>query len=90
MPTLIRQIRCILWSLSLGMSVLIWSGCANGRPKLANPGTAPQQQRRAAVHDPYTDNDAGPEVAGVRPRDFQKPDAEPVRSQGFRDLRWPF
>ncbi len=49
-------------------------------PDWDNPGTVHQQQQRALVHDPYGDNDAGPEIVGGRPRDFQKPLAQPVRS----------
>ena len=56
----------------------------------SNPGTMSQQQQRATVFDPYADNTAGPEIVGGRPREFQKPLAEPVRARGFRDTRWPF
>ncbi len=44
------------------------------------PGTIHQQQIRATVHDPYPDQDAGPDVVGGRPRDYQQPLAEPVRN----------
>jgi hypothetical protein len=40
-----------------------------------------QQRLSATVHDPYADVDAGPEIVGGRPREFQKPLAEPVRSR---------
>jgi hypothetical protein len=81
---------CRISYLALGALVLLCTGCVGGRPNWFQPGTAVQQQRQATVHDPYTDNNAGPEVAGLRPRSFEKPDAEPVRSQRFRDTRWPF
>jgi hypothetical protein len=64
------------------------SGCAGTRPLLWPPGPIRQQQYNASLHDPYTDNDAGPEVVGGRPRDFQKPLAEPVRSRWLRDSWW--
>jgi hypothetical protein len=59
-------------------------------PAWNNPGTVPQQQQAATMHDPYGDTAAGPEIVGGRPREFQKPLAEPVRSRGFRDTRFPF
>ncbi len=40
-----------------------------------------QQQLNATFHDPYTEPDIGPEVVGGRPREYQKPSAEPVRSR---------
>ena len=60
-------------------------GCGLPRPLLAPPGPIRYQQNNASFHDPYADNDAGPEVVGARPRDFQKPAAEPVRSRVFTD-----
>jgi len=59
-------------------------------PAWNNPGTITQQQQAATMHDPYGDTMAGPEIVGGRPREFQKPLAEPVRSRGFRDTRFPF
>ena len=63
---------------------------ARTAPSLTNPGTIQQQQARASQFDPYADNRAAPEIVGGRPREFQKPLAEPVRPRGFRDTRWPF
>jgi hypothetical protein len=56
-------------------------GCGLRRPFERAPGTTVQQQYDAAQHDPYADNDAGPEVVGGRPREFAKPRSEPVRSR---------
>jgi hypothetical protein len=50
------------------------------RPNWSSPGTIKQQQRRATLHDPYADNLAGPEIVGGRPREYDRPPAEPVRS----------
>jgi hypothetical protein len=61
-----------------------------GRPSWGAPGTIDEQQNRAVVHDPYPDNDAGPAIEGGRPRDFQKPLAQPVRANPLGNLRWPF
>ncbi len=64
-----------------------------GRPNWGNPGTMSQQQQRAKVFDPYSDNNAGPEIVGGRPREFQKPTAEPARYNslnGFGASRSPF
>lgn len=52
------------------------------------PGPVYQQQNAASYHDPYADNDAGPEVVGGRPREFQKPNAEPVRNRWYVDNLW--
>ncbi len=60
-------------------------GCTLPRPLFAPPGPVRYQQNNASYHDPYADNDAGPEVVGARPRDFQKPSAEPVRSRVYTD-----
>ncbi len=65
----------------LAATLLATLGCGQSRPLLAPQGTIEQQQYRASLHDPYSDNDLGPEVVGGRPRDFQKPAAEPVRSR---------
>jgi hypothetical protein len=47
-----------------------------------------QQQYHAVMHDPWVDNDAGPEVVGGRPRGFQKPLPEPVRNRWLQDSWW--
>ena len=60
-------------------------GCHLPRPLFAPPGPVRYQQNNASYHDPYADEDAGPEVVGARPRDFQKPSAEPVRSRVYTD-----
>jgi hypothetical protein len=69
--------------LSLGIA-----GCRSAQPRFFRPGSMQRQQYNATLHDPYADNDAGPEVVGGRPREFQKPLAEPVRSPLLRDMWW--
>ena len=59
------------------------------RPRWMQPGTMQQQQQRAAWFDPYGDNDAAPEIVGGRPREFQRPLAQPVRSQSYGALGLP-
>lgn len=58
------------------------TGCA-GRPRgwgmPWGQGSTNRQTARAAVHDPFPQNDIGPEVVGGRPREFASPQAEPVR-----------
>lgn len=70
-------------------------GCASGQtpfglqwPRLFAPGPIDYQRNNASLHDPYADPDAGPEVVGVRPREFQKPLAEPVRNRWLTDTWW--
>ena len=67
---------------------LLVGGCAGSRYNLFQPGSVQQQQLRATVHDPYPDVDAGPEVVGGRPRDYQQPLPEPVRNRLFTDSWW--
>jgi hypothetical protein len=68
-------------------------GCAGGRrlewPQFGRPpGTSEAQRNNANLHDPYPDPDAGPPVVGGRPREFQKPLAEPARSRWLTDSWW--
>jgi hypothetical protein len=67
--------------LPLVLLLAIAVGCRNGGSLLSPPGTMRQQQLKATAHDPYTETDIGPEVVGGRPRDYQKPLAEPVRGR---------
>jgi hypothetical protein len=53
-----------------------------------NPGSIQQQRLWATVHDPYSDQDLGPEVVGGRPRDFQQQLPEPVRNRMYVDSFW--
>jgi predicted small lipoprotein YifL len=74
----------------LAMALLLLpslAGCGY-RPLFGPPGPQPLQQQNASLHDPYSDNDLGPEVVGGRPRDFQKPLAEPVRNRWLKDSWW--
>jgi len=77
----------LLLVFGLGAAIL-FSGCAGSRWNLFQPGTVQQQQLRATVHDPYSDQDAGPEVVGGRPRDYAQPLPEPVRSRIYADSWW--
>jgi len=62
------------------------AACFGGRR--GAPGTVQQQRYQATLHDPYPDGDGGPEVVGGRPREFQKPLAEPARNRWLRDTWW--
>lgn len=64
------------------------SGCMRP-PRLVGPqGSEVYQRNHAALHDPYPDVDMGPEIVGGRPREFEKPLAEPVRNRWLRDFFW--
>ena len=54
-------------------------------PRLFHPGNMQSQVNSALAHDPYYDNDAGPEVVGGRPREYARPWAEPVRNHWLWD-----
>jgi len=45
------------------------------------PGNIAHQQRQAMLFDPYPDNDLAPAFEGGRPRSFQVPRSEVVRSR---------
>lgn len=61
--------------------ILFATGCNYKRPFEAAPGPIWQQQAEANLHDPYADFDAGPEIVGARPREFNKPRTEPTRGR---------
>jgi len=72
---------CKMFTAAL-VTVLLGSGCNLPRPNWGlPPGTMAAQQYRALEYDPYGDNDAGPEIVGGRPREFQRPLPEPERAQ---------
>ena len=51
------------------------------KPTLQHPGPAPFQRNNAQHFDPYPPNDVAPEIVGGRPREFQKPPNEVIRSR---------
>jgi hypothetical protein len=74
--------------LALMLAVLPAAGCRSMAPDVYRPGTMSTQQQRAVLHDPFPDNQAGPEVVGGRPLDYFQPAPEPVRSRTFSDMLW--
>jgi hypothetical protein len=75
---------------SLSVALLHVIGCTLPGRQYQTPRPTGQQQLEATQWDPYADVDAGPEIVGSRPREFQRPAAEPVRARGFQETRWPF
>jgi hypothetical protein len=73
--------RAVLLLLACCMPLV---GCYR-RPLLRPAGPLYQQQQDASLHDPYSDNDLGPEVVGGRPREFAKPMPEPVRNRRLNE-----
>ena len=59
------------------------SGCRGSFPNWFRPGTAERQRLNASYHDPYADQNLGPEVVGGRPRDYREQRPEPVRDQPY-------
>ena len=76
------------WLPLLFLCVLPFAGCRAPENWFGPQGPMQTQQYEAVMHDPYTDEDAGPEVVGGRPRDFQKPLPEPVRNNWLQDSWW--
>ena len=77
-----------LLMLTIAVASLAASGCHVARPNWFHPGPVQHQRYSAIRHDPYADNDAGPEVVGARPREFSKPQAELVRDRQSADTVW--
>ena len=65
-------------------------GCNSSRGIIGGRGTFEQQQAMASLHDPFPDPDAGPEIEGARPREFDIPHAEERRQRWFRDTWWGY
>jgi hypothetical protein len=58
------------------------AGCeTTGKPNWMHPGSAQQQQARAVQFDPYPENEPGPKMEGVRPREYEKPIPEVDRAR---------
>jgi hypothetical protein len=57
-------------------------GCSTTAcPCLCHPGSAQVQQARALRYDPYPENESGPAMVGVRPREYEKPPPETSRAR---------
>ena len=74
-----RSCRWILTLVLVGLA----GGCVSG-PRWLHPGPAQYQQQKAVQFDPYPYNDICPAVVGARPRDYDKPLAEPARARWIR------
>lgn len=74
----------ILGLVSMGI-VVSFAGCSPtvSRPDWFNPGPMIEQKQRAVQYDPYPDQDAGPEVVGGRPLDYERQIPETERSRFF-------
>jgi hypothetical protein len=64
------------------------TGCRGMMPRWFAPGDLQTQRYGAVLHDPYPSVDAGPEVVGGRPREFQRPLAEPRSTQLQQERLW--
>jgi len=70
-----------------GAALLAAGGCSSLEPfgLWYGPHTTSESQRAQAQYvDPYPSREAGPELIGGRPRDYDLPRAEPVRVQKNR------
>jgi hypothetical protein len=74
-----RQARVFLLA---SLAFLAAAGCQSvAPPNIYDPGPLDYQRSSAQRFDPYTDQEIGPDVVGGRPRDFDKPIAEPSRAR---------
>lgn len=80
-PRVIRLTLLLLASLLVPFTV----GCGPNvrKPNLFHPGNLARQQYDAIYFDPYPMDDAGPEIVGGRPREYQRPVPEVVRGRLF-------
>jgi hypothetical protein len=63
-------------------AVLSIVGCqSTAKPDLRHPGSMQAQQNRAVRFDPYPENEPGPALTGVRPKDYQNPIQESARAR---------
>jgi hypothetical protein len=74
-----------LGSFATGLLLLVaLAGCSSlAMPSWSHPGSEAVQRRRALQYDPYAENEPGPAVVGVRPREYEKPPPEPSRARWF-------
>lgn len=78
------------WFTAFAALLVLWvcSGCRSlARPDWTHPGRMEVQQKRALRFDPYPENEPGPALVDVRPREYQKPPPEPSRARWFLG-RW--
>ena len=63
--------------------LLLPSGCSPTirKPQLFHPGPIGYQRNNAEQFDPFPPNDVAPPIVGGRPKDFQKPPNEVIRSR---------
>ena len=79
--------RFILLRLAAIATLVATSGCKpevhryKRFPNFLSPGWAQQQRADAVAHDPYPVDDAGPEIVGGRPREYQRPLNEVERAR---------
>ena len=71
----LRILACCL----LAATVCGCTGIAG--PNWCTSGPARDQRAKANFHDPYPDREAGPPIADARPREFDRPFAQPLSSQ---------
>lgn len=79
-----RMFTLLLAAMLLASSV----GCRGMMPRWFAPGDIQTQRYEAVVHDPYPSVDLGPQVVGGRPRDFERPLAEPRATQLQQERLW--
>jgi len=64
--------------------MVVFCGCSSiAPPSWSHPGSEAVQRRRALRYDPYPENEIGPPVVGVRPREYDKPPPEASRARWF-------
>ncbi|QDU56251.1 hypothetical protein [Aeoliella mucimassa] len=79
-----NQLASKLGVLALLLGTAVGCNPSVRTPRLYNPGPAGYQRYQADhYYDPYPLPDAGPEIVGGRPRDFQAPRPEVERARQY-------
>jgi hypothetical protein len=82
--------RLSLFTLLTVAAALLAAGCrGTQKPALAGVAPLPYQRQQAQVFDPYPQDDAGPVLSDVRPREFNQPSSEVKRAQQSPFARFP-
>jgi hypothetical protein len=71
------------WYIAFGAFLaVVLTGCkTTAKPNWFDPGTAKEQKAQAIRHDPWPENEPGPRIEGIRPREYDRPLSEVDRAR---------
>ncbi|MEL7499317.1 MAG: hypothetical protein AAFN77_17045 [Planctomycetota bacterium] len=80
------SLRSGLKAIVIALGLILMAGCQS-RPLFGPPGTMDVQRTRAMVHDPYPNQEIGPQIFGARPLGFEQPRTETNQLQSIAARR---